>query len=105
MTIYNWMCLLGIPGLFAGLIGFIRMQLKANRAMRLAVQAMLRYRLLQGYKHYLEKGYADLDDRSNMDNVWRQYHALGGNGDMNDLRQTFRHLPMSKGGLPTEISD
>ncbi len=105
MTIYNWMCLLGIPGLFAGLIGFIRMQLKANRAMRLAVQAMLRDRLLQGYKHYLEKGYADLDDRSNMDNVWRQYHALGGNGDMNDLRQTFRHLPMSKGGLPTEISD
>ena len=105
MTLYNWMCLLGIPGLFAGLIGFIRMQLKANRAMRLAVQAMLRDRLLQGYKHYLEKGYADLDDRSNMDNVWRQYHALGGNGDMNDLRQTFRHLPMSKGGLPTEITD
>ena len=105
MTIYQWLTVLGIPGLFAGLIGFIRMQLKANRAMRLAVQAMLRDRLLQGYKHYLEKGYADLDDRSNMDNVWRQYHALGGNGDMNDLRQTFRHLPMSKGGLPTEISD
>ena len=105
MTIYQWLTVLGIPGLFAGLIGFIRMQLKANRAMRLAVQAMLRDRLLQGYKHYLEKGYADLDDRSNMDNVWRQYHALGGNGDMNDLRQTFRHLPMAKGGLPTEISD
>ena len=105
MTIYQWLTVLGIPGLFAGLIGFIRMQLKANRAMRLAVQAMLRDRLLQEYKHYLEKGYADLDDRSNMDNVWRQYHALGGNGDMNDLRQTFRHLPMSKGGLPTEISD
>ena len=105
MTIYQWLTVLGIPGLFAGLIAFIRMQLKANRAMRLAVQAMLRDRLLQGYKHYLEKGYADLDDRSNMDNVWRQYHALGGNGDMNDLRQTFRHLPMSKGGLPTEISD
>ena len=56
MTVYNWMCLLGIPGLFAGLIGFIRLQIKANKAMCLGVQAMLRDRLLQGYKHYLEKG-------------------------------------------------
>ena len=105
MTVYNWMCLLGIPGLFAGLIGFIRLQIKANKAMRLGVQAMLRDRLLQGYKHYLEKGWADLDDRSNMENVWKQYHALGGNGDMNDLRNTFRHLPMTKGGAPVVIVD
>ena len=56
MTVYNWMCVLGIPGLFAGLIGFVRLQIKANKAMRLGVQAMLRDRLLQGYKHYLEKG-------------------------------------------------
>jgi len=48
------------------------------------VKALLRDRLLQGYKHYIEKGWADMDDRSNMENVWRQYHALGGNGDMND---------------------
>ena len=105
MTIYNWMCVLGIPGLFAGLIGFVRLQVKANKAMRLAVQAMLRDRLLQGYKHYLEKGWADLDDRSNMDNVWRQYHALGGNGDMNDLRRTFRHLPMADGSAPIEVTE
>ena len=105
MTIYNWMCVLGIPGLFAGLIGFVRLQVKANKAMRLAVQAMLRDRLLQGYKHYLEKGWADLDDRSNMENVYTQYKALKGNGDMRDLRRTFRHLPMIPGGMPTEVSD
>ena len=105
MTIYNWMCVLGIPGLFAGLIGFVRLQIKANKAMRLAVQAMLRDRLLQGYKHYLEKGWADLDDRKNLENVWVQYHALGGNGDMNDLRFTFRHLPMTPGGTPVVPSE
>ena len=105
MTVYNWMCVLGIPSLIAGLLGFVRLQIKANKAIRLAVQAMLRDRLLQGYKHYLEKGWADLDDRSNMENVWRQYHALGGNGDMNDLRRTFRHLPVSEGGPSTEVSD
>ena len=105
MTVYNWMCLLGIPGLFAGMIGFIRLQIKSNCAMRLAVQAMLRDRLLQGYKHYLEKGWADLDNRSNMDNVWWQYQTLGGNGDMNDLRFTFRHLPMAAGGPPVVVDE
>ncbi len=105
MTVYNWMCLLGIPGLFAGLAGFIRLQLAQNRAMKLAVRAMLRDRLLQGYKHYLEKGWAGLDDRANLENIWKQYHALGGNGDMNDLRRTFRHLPMAKDGPPVVVGD
>ena len=105
MSVYNWMCLLGIPSLLAGLLSFIRLQIKANKAMRLGVQAMLRDRLLQGYKHYLEKGWADLDDRSNMENVWKQYHTLGGNGDMKDLRRTFRHLPMVPGGQPVVVDD
>ena len=105
MTLYQWLCVLGIPGMLAGLIGFIALQVKQNRAMKLAVQAMLRDRLLQGYKHYLDKGWADLDDRSNLENVWRKYHLLGGNGDMNDLRHTFRSLPMVQGGPPTIVSE
>ena len=60
--------------------------------------------LLSGSR-YIEKGWADMDDRSNMENVWLQYHALGGNGDMNDLRRTFRHLPMVKDGAPMIINE
>ena len=91
--------------MLAGLVGFIKLQMNQNRAIKLAVKAMLQDRLLQGYKHYLEKGRADLDDRKNLENVWIQYHALGGNGDMNDLRYTFRHLPMTPGGTPVMISE
>ena len=105
MTVYQWMCVLGIPGMLAGLVSFIKVQMNQNRAMKLAVQAILRDRLLQGYKHYLEKGWADYDDRANLENVWRQYHALGGNGDMNDLRNTFRHLPSVQDGAPVYIYD
>ena len=105
MTVYQWMCVLGIPGMLAGLVGFIKVQMNQNRAMKLAVQAILRDRLLQGYKHYQEKGGADYKDRANLENVWKQYHAMGGNGDMNDLRNTFRHLPMVKGGEPVVIND
>ena len=105
MTVYQWLCVLGIPGMIAGLVGFIVLQVKQNKAMKLAVQAMLRDRLLQGYKKKKKKGWADLDDRANLENVWRKYHLLGGNGDMNDLRHTFRSLPVVQGGPPMIVSD
>ena len=105
MTVYQWICVLGIPGMLAGMVTFIRLQINQNKAMKQAVKAMLQDRLLQGYKHYLEKGWADLDDRKYLENVWIQYHALGGNGDMNDLRYTFRHLPMVAGGTPVMPTD
>ena len=117
MTVYQWLCLLGVQGIITLVLSWViskklnTADAKAEQAKRETaaiaegVKALLRDRLLQGYKHYIEKGYADMDDRSNMENVWRQYHALGGNGDMNDLRRTFRHLPMAEGSAPTEICE
>jgi hypothetical protein len=116
MSIYQWLCLLGVQGIITLVLSWViskklnTADAKAEQAKRETaaiaegVKALLRDRLLQGYKHYIEKGYADMDDRSNMENVWRQYHALGGNGDMNDLRRTFRHLPMAKDGTPMIIN-
>ena len=86
MNVYQWLTILGVPSILSGLIGFIVIQVNQNRAIRLAVRAMLRDRLLQGYKYYIGKGWADLDDRGNMENVYSQYKALKGNGDMRDLR-------------------
>ena len=105
LNLYQWLCVLGIPGMFvimvAGLISIIR-QIKV---MKCAMRASLRDRLVQGYKHGIRQGWADMDDRKNMENIYRQYHILGGNGDMRDLRKTFRHLPMEQGGVPTQVSD
>ena len=117
MNVYQWLCVAGIPSVITLIITrVITKRLNAaeskaeetqkrSDAIALGIQALLRDRLLQGYRHYEEKGWADYEDRLNMENVWQQYHALGGNGDMKDLRKTFRHLPMSKGGPPVEISD
>ena len=107
MTIYQWLCVAGIPSVITLIITRIITEAAQKRsdAIALGIQALLRDRLLQGYKYYEEKGWADYDDRANMENVWRQYHALGGNGDMNDLRKTFRHLPVTKGGEPVVIDD
>ena len=117
MSVYQWLTLLGIQGLITLLVSRViskklnTADAKAEQAKRETaaiaegVKALLRDRLLQGYKHYIEKGWADMDDRANMENVWRQYHALGGNGDMNDLRRTFRHLPMAEGSAPIEVTE
>ena len=129
MSLYQWLCLLGIQGLITTIISLVitkkmnRAEAKAEQARiraeeaneateRIAkatsegVKALLKDRLLQGYKHYInDVGYADEHDRDNLNNIYNQYHQLGGNGDMNDLRRTFRHLPTVKSGPPTEVSD
>ena len=69
---------------------------KQNAAMMSAIQAMLRDRLLQGYRHYFEKGWADYDDRENLENIYSQYHALGKNGIMDGFREMFLQLPVTK---------
>ena len=121
-TVIKIMGVIGIPTIISGLFTFafsrsmkkrdakqeeIRCQNeeleKQNRAIMLGVQAMLRDRLLQGYRHYIEKGWADYDDRENMENIWKQYHALGANGVMDDMRKQFRSLPSYQGGQKTAI--
>ena len=94
MTIYNWLTLLGIPGLLAGFGAFVRMQFRENRAVKDGLRAILRDRLLQAFHHCDEKGFADSDDRQNFENMYIQYHSLGGNGVMENLRQKFLDLPM-----------
>lgn len=64
-----------------------------NKAIMLGVQAFLRDRLLQGYRHSFKQGWADYDDRQNLENIYEQYHALGANGIMDDMRKQFRTLP------------
>ena len=94
MTIYNWLTLLGVPGMLAAFIGFVRVQVKQNRAVKDGLRAILRDRLLQVYHHCKNMGFANPDDRMNFENLYRQYHSLGGNGVMDDIRQKFFALPM-----------
>lgn len=118
MTIYQWLCLLGVQGAVVAILTTVinktvtRVEKdaaenrKGTEAIKEGVKALLRDRLLQGYKHYInDVGFADEHDRNNMENIYKQYHALKGNGDMKDLRKTFRRLPFVAGGVPTEVAD
>lgn len=57
------------------------------------VLAILHDRLYQACQFYLQRGYCTIDDRDNMEYMFRPYKALGGNGTGEDLYNRCLALP------------
>ena len=95
MTVYEWLCLLGIPvivaGFFTWLIKTIFSQIKG---IKLGVQALLRAQMIHDYNKWTDRGYAPIYARENFENCWAQYHSLGANGVMDDIHNKFLALPI-----------
>lgn len=98
MTVYNWLCLLGIPTVMGALIMAVWNKVKKNsgetKALMLGMQALLRDRLYHLYKDCEKEGCASMLERENFENLYLQYHALGGNGVVTDMRIKFLNLPI-----------
>ena len=124
MNVYQWLCVLAVPNLVFLIwqtvinkrvkkkeeaVAARRAEIEAqqkeikeqndaleaqNKATMLGVQALLRDRLLQAFKHYIQQGYAEYSDRDNVKNMYIQYEALGPNSVMEDLYEQFTELPM-----------
>ncbi len=100
MTIYQWLCLFGVPAFIAAAFRYLHTLIKKNnedtKALKSGIQALLRSQMITNYNEYSEKGYASVYARDNFDNCWKQYHSLGANGVMDDLREKFLDLPVKK---------
>lgn len=94
LNVYQWLCVLGVPTLLAFIFKYVLNQIKG---VRLGVQALLRAQMISEYNKWEERGYAPIYARQNFENCWTQYHALGVNGVMDDLRKKFLELPTEKG--------
>ena len=102
MTVYNWLSLVGIPTIFGLIVGGVYKVMvnkfkRANEqytAIKLAIQAMLRDRLYQIYHECKQANGATHIQRENFNNLYVQYHALGANGVMDDVRAKFFALPI-----------
>lgn len=68
-------------------------KIKEQECVKLGVQALLRDRIVQSYNHYLEKDYCPIYARENVDELYEQYHALGGNGTVTGLVEKLKELP------------
>ncbi len=91
---------LGVPSLLCSLIlslfTWSRVKFdkvtKENSALKDGVRALLRDRLLNSYKEYYAKGYCEIDDKENWENMYAQYKALGGNGIITKIHEKLLTL-------------
>ena len=63
-----------------------------QKAVKLGVQALLRDRIVQSYYHYEERGWITLHGLENVNAMYKEYHALGGNGTVTSLVNSIREL-------------
>lgn len=97
MTLYQILCLVGIPSIITGVNAWILRKSKGRHdkhiSLELGVQALLRSQMISDYRLWSEKGYAPIYARDNFENCWTQYHNLGANGVMDSLHEKFMALP------------
>jgi len=67
-----------------------------QKAIANGVMALLRDRIIQSCNHYREKGYCPIYARDNIDSLFKEYAALGGNGTVKDLVNETKELPWEK---------
>lgn len=72
------------------LIGKIQID---NKAQSIGLQAVLKDLLKIRYLEWIEKGYAPMDARDDLERMYQAYHGLGANGVMDALREQFLSLP------------
>lgn len=75
-------------------------RIKENNIKQMAIeegiQALLRDRIILAYNHYMEKGFMPIYAHENVDELYNQYHALGGNGTVTKLIEKLKELPTDK---------
>ena len=83
--------------IIAGL-GFAYRQLSRRvdeqEAIKLGMMALLWDRLYQIYVDADERGYISVDGLKNAENIYEQYHRLGGNGTGTELYERIKDLPL-----------
>ncbi len=97
MSLYQWLCFLGIDVVVGGIVTWIVTIVKKDRkdrqTMKLALQAILRRDMIDDYNKWKERGYAPIYAKQSFENCWIQYHSLGVNGVMDDIHEKFLKLP------------
>ena len=77
-----------------GMVFTCRVIWKKQRATEMGVRALLRDRLVTAYYKYTEKGYISLHGLEAVENMYKEYHNLGGNGTVTKLVNHMRALPV-----------
>lgn len=106
----DWIGRYWIEVLFAAIVAGLGMayrylisKMKVNKAEQDAicdgVKALLRDRIIQGYNYYYHgKGACPMYAMDSLQEMYRAYHDLGGNGTISKLMDDIAGLPTEKKG-------
>lgn len=91
-----------IIAVLAWLVRQVKGKKKGYRMVNEAIMALLHDRLYQACSFYISKGWCSVDDRENLEYLYRPYKELGGNGTGEDLYHKVMDLPLSDPAGKTE---
>ena len=80
-------------GILGRCVGKLRSKKTENDAVRDAMMALLHDRLYQACRHFIAQGWISLEDRDNLEYLYRPYKELGGNGTGEHLYHKCLSLP------------
>ena len=66
---------------------------KKNNSIEKGLVALLRDRLIQTYREYEVKGEISILDKENIEDMFKQYENLGGNGTVKKMYEELLELP------------
>lgn len=69
---------------------------RKQEAVEEGIQALLRDRIIQAYTGCMDKGYCPIYAMEDINALYAQYHALGGNGMVTGLLEKIKELPTEK---------
>lgn len=101
MTIYQFLSIIGVQALSAFIINFLLNKFvvakteksQKDGSIKDAILCLLRSGLLDLYYKASEKGFANLADRENFEQMYKAYISLGGNGVIKEAYKRFAELP------------
>lgn len=89
-----------IPVILTGITGFICKELKDNKKSNVAIKdsmiSLLRSQIVSKCENYIEKGFLPDHARFCLEDLFKQYTALGGNHGVGNLVEQCFNLPPIK---------
>jgi hypothetical protein len=89
-----------LEAIFTGVIsalslgyGKLKKRIKEQDVIKTALQALLRNEMLKLYNSYIEQEWLPIYELENINAMYEQYHALGGNGTITELIERLYELP------------
>lgn len=74
----------------------VNVQRKRNDAMEEGIRAILHDRLFQVHRYYMAQGFCTLEEKRNVEYLYKPYHDLGGNGTGETIYEDLMAMPTLK---------